>query len=98
LIVYACNTSPPDHWFLLPNDEKHYYADFSKKFDTWLQPDRTQLVSEYRQYLIRRYNKDIAKYYSAKPSESLGPAQNLDVVTSIIKRKIEFFKDFPSKN
>jgi len=45
----ACNTMPPRHQFILENDEKWMYADYSKKFDTWLQPDRTQLVSEYRQ-------------------------------------------------
>ncbi|KAK2706348.1 hypothetical protein QYM36_016399 [Artemia franciscana] len=93
----ACNTSPPDQTFTLDNDEECRYADFSKKFNTWLQPDRTQPISEYRQYLISRYNVEIAKYYSVNPSDAVDPAENLDVVTSKIKRRLDFYEDFPEQ-
>ena len=83
--------------FILANDEEYRFADFSKKFNTWLQPDRTQLISEYRQYLISRYNVEIAKYYSVNPSDVVDPAENLDVVTSKIKRRLDFCKDFPEQ-
>ncbi|KAK2718417.1 hypothetical protein QYM36_005656 [Artemia franciscana] len=55
---------------------------------------RTQPMSEYRQYLISRYNVEIAKYYSVNPSDAVDSAENLDVVTSKIKRRLDFFKDF----
>jgi len=67
-------------------------------FSPWHQPDRTLLVSEYRQYLIRKYNKEIAIYYKVNPSDSLGPPEKLDFVKSKIKRKIDFHHYFPSKN
>ncbi|KAK2706349.1 hypothetical protein QYM36_016400 [Artemia franciscana] len=93
----ACNKNHPDSKFILRNDGKYKYGDFSKKFNTWLQPDRTQLISEYRQYLISRYNVEIAKYYSVNPSDAVDPAENLDVVTSKIKRRLDFYKDFPEQ-
>ncbi|KAK2703087.1 hypothetical protein QYM36_018370 [Artemia franciscana] len=97
LTDYECNNSPVDQHYFYHGTEKRF-ADFSKDFSTWHQPDRTLLVSEYRQYLIRKYNKEIAIYYKVNPSDSLGPPEKLDFVKSKIKRKIDFHQDFPSKN
>ncbi|KAK2705845.1 hypothetical protein QYM36_016003 [Artemia franciscana] len=98
LTDYECNNSPVDqHYFYYDGTEKRF-GDFSKDFSTWHRPDRTLLISEYRQYLIRKHNKKIAIYYKVDPPDSLGPPEKLDFVKSKIKRKIDFHHDFPSKN
>ncbi|XP_065575282.1 uncharacterized protein LOC136036875 isoform X3 [Artemia franciscana] len=98
LAATACNTCPADHVFVLENGEEWLFTDFSKKFNDWLQPDRTKPVSEYREYLIRRYNKDIAKIFSVNPSDPLGTAEKLHNVTNKLKTQIDFEKDFPDKS
>ncbi|KAK2709411.1 hypothetical protein QYM36_013169 [Artemia franciscana] len=94
----ACNTTPLDHHFRLHDGDGSWkYADFSKKFTNWMQPDRTKPVSDYREYLIRSYNKQIAAYYSVNPSDTSVNAESLEVVIDKIKRKVDFRKDFPGK-
>ena len=94
----ACNTTPLDHHFRLHDGDGSWkYADFSKKFTNWMQPDRTKPVSDYREYLIRSYNKQIAAYYSVNPSDISVNAESLEVVINKIKRKVDFCKDFPCK-
>ncbi|KAK2701834.1 hypothetical protein QYM36_019529 [Artemia franciscana] len=98
LSAMACNTTPLDHCFILQNEEKWKYAYFSNKFTNWMQPDRTKPVSDYREYLISSYNKQIADYYSLKPSDISVNAESLEVVIDKIKRKVDFRKDFPRKS
>ncbi|XP_065576708.1 uncharacterized protein LOC136037803 [Artemia franciscana] len=93
----ACNTVPIDYYYVLPNGEHVKNVDFSKKFNTWLQPDRARPVTQYREYLIQRYNKEIAKYYSVNPTDKLHQQESLDIIKSKIKRNVDFYKDFPDK-
>ncbi|KAK2720925.1 hypothetical protein QYM36_004718 [Artemia franciscana] len=97
LSAMACNSTPLDHNFILQNGEEWKYAYFSNKFTNWMQPDRTKPVSDYREYLIRSYNKQIADYYSLKPSDISVNAESLEVVMDKIIRKVDFRKDFPGK-
>ncbi|XP_065583796.1 interferon-induced very large GTPase 1-like [Artemia franciscana] len=97
----ACNTAPLDNVFVLNHgtskEERWKYSEFSKKFSNWMQPDRTKPVSGYREYLMRRYNKEIAIHYKVNPSDISEIAESLEVVTNTIKRKVDFHKDFRKK-
>ncbi|XP_065561123.1 interferon-induced very large GTPase 1-like [Artemia franciscana] len=99
----ACNTAPLQSCFVLnhgeSNEERWRYADFSKKFPNWMQPDIGTPVSDYREYLIRRYNKEIAVHYGVNPSDTLYPYLSGDTerIANKIKRKVDFLKDFGNK-
>ncbi|KAK2706329.1 hypothetical protein QYM36_016382 [Artemia franciscana] len=97
LWYHGCNSSPLDYIFVLDNGEKWKFADFSVKFDTWLQPDINIRISQYRQYLISKYNKEIAKYYFVNPSDTIDPVENLELIISKIQRNIDYFLDFSCK-
>jgi hypothetical protein len=84
LSAKARNATSLDHCFTLQNEEKWKYADFSKKFTNWMQPDRIKPVSGYREYLIRSYNREIAAYYSVNPSDISDIAESLEAVINKI--------------